>query len=60
MSDKVTKTTDEWRKQLDDLTYRVTREAATERPFSHPALPRGGRARLPAPAAGGPPPVHQG
>ncbi len=41
MNNKVTKTTAEWRAQLDDLTYRVTREAATERPFSHPGFTEG-------------------
>ena len=36
---KITKTDEEWRAQLaDDLTFRVTRQAATERPFSHPGF----------------------
>ena len=35
MAPKVTKTEAEWRAELGDLAYRVTREHATERPFSH-------------------------
>lgn len=35
MAPKVTKTEAEWRRQLGDLAYRVTREHATERPFTH-------------------------
>jgi peptide-methionine (R)-S-oxide reductase len=31
---KITKTTDEWRAQLDREQYRVTREAGTEVPFT--------------------------
>jgi peptide-methionine (R)-S-oxide reductase len=38
--DKVIKTEAEWRAQLDDLAYRVTREHATERPFTHDDFPR--------------------
>ncbi len=34
MSDKIVKTDAEWRAQLDDLQYRVTRKHATERAFS--------------------------
>ena len=37
--DKVMKTEAEWRAELDELTYRVTREHATERPFSHDDFP---------------------
>lgn len=37
--DKVIKTEAEWRAELDELTYRVTREHATERPFSHDDFP---------------------
>lgn len=38
----VTKTDEEWRKKLgDDLTFQVTRKAATERAFSHPGFPEG-------------------
>lgn len=37
---KITKTDEEWRKLLDDeLTFQVTRKAATERAFSHPGFP---------------------
>jgi peptide-methionine (R)-S-oxide reductase len=31
----VVKTDEEWREQLGELAYRVTRQHATERPFSH-------------------------
>jgi len=31
---KINKTEDEWKQQLDEETYRVTREHGTERPFS--------------------------
>ena len=34
MADKVEKTNDEWRKQLTPIQYAVTREKATERPFT--------------------------
>ena len=32
--DKVEKSLEEWRKQLDPLTFAVTRQAGTERPFT--------------------------
>ena len=32
--DKITRTPEEWRAQLDDEQYRVTREAGTEAPFT--------------------------
>lgn len=31
---KINKTEDEWKQQLDEETYRVTREHGTERPFT--------------------------
>ncbi len=34
MSDKITKSEAEWRRQLDPQQYAVLRQAATERPFS--------------------------
>lgn len=34
MAEKIVKTDAEWRAQLDEEQYRVTRQAATERPFS--------------------------
>lgn len=35
MTGKVTKTDREWREQLSDLAYKVTRKKGTERAFSH-------------------------
>ena len=40
MGDKIEKTDREWREQLSDLAYRVTRKAATERPFTHDNFPK--------------------
>lgn len=34
MTDKIEKTDAQWREQLDDEQYRVTRKAHTERPFT--------------------------
>ena len=34
MSEKVTKSQDQWRAELSDEQYRVTRERGTERPFT--------------------------
>ena len=36
---KVVKSDDQWKEQLSELAYRVTREHATERPFSHDDFP---------------------
>ena len=41
MTDRITKSDAEWRAELDAETYRVTRQAGTERPFSHPGFPKG-------------------
>ena len=38
--DKVLKTDAEWREQLSDLAYRVTRRHGTERAFSHEDFPK--------------------
>lgn len=38
--DKITKSDAEWRAQLDDLAYRVTRKHATERAFTHDDFPK--------------------
>ena len=32
--DKIKKTNQEWKKKLDDITYNITRESGTEKPFS--------------------------
>ena len=34
MTKKITKSNDEWKKLLDSSTYKITREAKTEAPFS--------------------------
>jgi peptide-methionine (R)-S-oxide reductase len=39
--EKVRKTDAEWRQQLDDLTYKVTRQHGTERAFTHDDFPKG-------------------
>jgi len=38
--EKVVKIDAEWRKELDDLTYKVTRGHGTERAFSHDDFPK--------------------
>ena len=40
LNEKVTKTEEEWREQLGELAYRVTRQAGTERPFTHEGFPK--------------------
>ena len=41
MADRITRPDAEWRELLNPETYRVTRQAGTERPFSHPGFPQG-------------------
>ncbi|MDO5529832.1 MAG: peptide-methionine (R)-S-oxide reductase MsrB [Paracoccus sp. (in: a-proteobacteria)] len=41
MSRKISKTDSEWRAQLSDEEYFVTRQSGTERPFSHRGFPEG-------------------
>jgi peptide-methionine (R)-S-oxide reductase len=38
--DKVVKTDAEWRAELDELTYKVTRKHGTERAFTHDNFPK--------------------
>jgi peptide-methionine (R)-S-oxide reductase len=38
--DKLVKSDAEWRSELDDLAYRVTRKHATERAFTHDDFPK--------------------
>lgn len=40
MSAKIQKTDEEWREQLSDLAYRVTRTGATERAFTNDNFPK--------------------
>ncbi|KCV83741.1 peptide methionine sulfoxide reductase [Actibacterium atlanticum] len=40
MSDKITKTDAQWREQLSDLAYKVTRKHGTERAFTHDDFPK--------------------
>jgi peptide-methionine (R)-S-oxide reductase len=41
MSEKIRKSDAEWREQLTDLAYRVTRQKGTERAFTHDDFPKG-------------------
>ncbi len=41
MTDKTRKTDAEWRAELSDLAYKVTRQHGTERAFSHDNFPKG-------------------
>lgn len=41
MTRKVEKSDEEWRGQLSDLAYKVTRKQGTERAFSHDNFPKG-------------------
>jgi peptide-methionine (R)-S-oxide reductase len=41
MADKIEKTDAEWRSQLSDLSYRVTRKGGTERAFTNDGFPKG-------------------
>jgi len=41
MTEKIRKTDEEWRAQLSDLAYNVTRKHATERAFTHDDFPKG-------------------
>ena len=41
MTDKTRKSDAEWRAQLSDLAYRVTRRKGTERAFTHDDFPKG-------------------
>lgn len=40
MSDKIVKTDTEWREQLSDLAYKVTRKSGTERAFTNDNFPK--------------------
>lgn len=40
MDEKIVKPDAEWREQLSELAYRVTRRAATERPFTNDNFPK--------------------
>jgi len=40
MTGKIVKTDEEWRAQLDELAYKVTRRHGTERAFTHDDFPK--------------------
>ncbi len=40
MANKITKTDQEWREQLSDMAYKVTRKHGTERAFSNDNFPK--------------------
>jgi peptide-methionine (R)-S-oxide reductase len=40
LTDKIRKTEEEWRSQLSDLAYKVTRKKGTERAFTHDDFPK--------------------
>lgn len=40
MTEKITKTNAEWKEQLSDLAFRVTRRGGTERPFTNDNFPK--------------------
>ena len=40
MSDKIEKPDSEWREQLSELAYKVTRKHGTERAFTHDDFPK--------------------
>ena len=40
MPDKIVKTEEEWRSQLSDLAFKVTRKAGTERAFTNDNFPK--------------------
>jgi peptide-methionine (R)-S-oxide reductase len=41
MTEKIVKSDEEWRSQLSDLAYKVTRRCGTERAFTHEDFPKG-------------------
>ena len=49
MVDRIEKSDAEWRAQLSDEAYRVTRRHGTERPFTHDDFPESGKQGLHCP-----------